>query len=100
MSKQDDPLYKAAKKRVQQLKEFYEHLVAYVLVNLFLFVIDIRDGGADFFYFVLLGWGIGIGIHAFETFVTSRDWEERKIRELMGEKPKRQSDESYFVDSQ
>jgi hypothetical protein len=43
---------------------FEIHLVVYVLVNLLLFIINManRSGGLWFFY-PLIGWGIGLSIH-------------------------------------
>lgn len=31
----------------------------------------------------MLGWGIGIAAHAVNTFGIGKDWEEKKIKELM-----------------
>jgi hypothetical protein len=41
------------------------------------------------FYWALIGWGIGLGVHALAVFGFSgggpwgREWEERKMREMM-----------------
>lgn len=80
--------YARARRRVQAIKGFYSHLTAYVLVNLLLFGIDMLDGGGDtWFYWPLMGWGIGLAAHWSTVFGPQRrfsaDWEERKIRELM-----------------
>ena len=80
--------YQRAKKRVEQLKYFYIHLVVYVLGNLFLFLLNIIVSPASlWFYWPLLGWSFGIVVHAFDVFASGRlfgaDWEERKIREIM-----------------
>jgi hypothetical protein len=80
--------YERAQARVQELKGFYTHATAYVLVNIGLFVINLLRGGGWWFYWPLLGWGIGLGIHALSVFAFGggsfgRDWEERKTRELM-----------------
>jgi hypothetical protein len=90
----DDKRYKAARKYVHDLKEFYTHLAVYVIVNLFLIIVNvITSPDSWWFYWVSLAWGIGLAIHAYEVFLQERffgtEWEERKIRELMGEKPKR-----------
>jgi hypothetical protein len=86
----DDERYRRAKARVEQLRDFYIHAAVYVVVNLFLIAINlIVSPGVLWFYWALLGWGIGLAAHAITVFgVTgrwSRDWEERKIRELMDE---------------
>ena len=79
--------YRRAKERVEKIKSFYSHLFVYIIVNLVLFIINMLTApDALWFYWPLLGWGIGLLIHAFSVFGTKRilkDWEERKIIELM-----------------
>jgi hypothetical protein len=71
----------------QALRGFYIHAIVYVPVNTMLFTIDFLTPGGFWFFWPMLGWGIGLGVHAANTFVlggsTGRGWEERKIRELM-----------------
>jgi len=80
--------YERAKKRTEDLKEFYHHLLSYVLVNAFLIVVNrLTSPGYNWFWWPLLGWGIGLAIHAATTFLPGMfwgpDWQERKIKELM-----------------
>lgn len=79
--------YEEARRRVEDLKGFYVHAVVYVLVNIMLFSVDFLTPGGFWFFWPLLGWGIGLGVHAANTFVLGGtmgwDWEERKIRDLM-----------------
>ncbi|MCK4420581.1 2TM domain-containing protein [candidate division WOR-3 bacterium] len=81
--------YRRAKERVEEIKSFYSHLFVYIIVNLALFLINILTAPDSlWFYWPLFGWGIGLLIHGFTVFGTKRllrDWEERKIEELMGE---------------
>lgn len=85
--------YQAARKRVKQIKEFYTHLAVYVVVIGGLALFDLLDGGLEWVWWPALGWGIGLAIHAFTVYgehgMFGDQWEERKIRELLGEKPKR-----------
>jgi hypothetical protein len=81
---QDD--YDRARARVQALRGFYLHAITYVLVNLMLIVINLVSSPDDlWFYWVTIGWGIGLAIHAFVVFGSNRpfgpEWEERKIQE-------------------
>ena len=73
--------YERAKKRVAELKSFYSHLVIYVVVMVVLFIVDYRDRGNWWFYWPLMGWGIAVVIHGFNTFTTG--WEKRKVKQLM-----------------
>jgi hypothetical protein len=80
--------YDRARARAKELRDFYAHATVYVLVNLGLFAINVLTGGGWWFYWPLLGWGIGLGIHALSVFAFGggpfgREWEERKTRELM-----------------
>lgn len=77
--------YLRAKKRVEELKEFYGSLVAYFFVIPFLIYINYRTTWhvIQWFWFPLFGWGLGLIIHAFKTFGYGSSWEERKIREIM-----------------
>jgi hypothetical protein len=78
--------YERARKRVRQIKGFYAHLTAYVLVNALLVVISFASG-EPWSIWPLLGWGIGIVAHALNVFGVGRifgdAWEERQIRKLM-----------------
>jgi hypothetical protein len=80
--------YQRAKERVEAIKGFYIHLTTYVVVNLILFSINmIVSPDGLWFFWPLMGWGVGVVFHALSIFGLVRrfgaDWEERKIRELM-----------------
>jgi len=67
---------------------FFFHFSAYVLVNLILIAVNlIFTPDKLWFYWPLLGWGVGIAAHAASVFGTGRflgkEWEERKIKALM-----------------
>jgi hypothetical protein len=97
---QEDIRYQAAKQQVTHLREFYSHLIAYISVNSFLAAVNIfLISGFPWVLLVIGFWGIGIALHAWETFGYRDDWEERKIAELMGEKPKNAANQDYFEES-
>ena len=80
--------YRRARERVEELKSFYSHLIVYVIVNAGLFLFNMLTAPDRlWFIFPLLGWGIGLAIHAFWVFagsrLFSREWEEREIRRIM-----------------
>jgi hypothetical protein len=89
---QQEMKYQKAKERVEAIKGFYIHLTVYVVVNLILFSINmITSPGSLWFFWPLMGWGIGFAFHALSVFVfcpgvgtgLGADWEERKINEYM-----------------
>jgi len=80
--------YQKAKERVEAIKGFYIHLIVYVVVNLILFSINMIASPASlWFFWPLIGWGIGLAMHALSVYGFGRwfsaNWEERKIREFM-----------------
>lgn len=82
--------YFKAKKRVKDLKEFYGHLTAYCLIIPFLIFLNLYTSPQfQWFWFPMLGWGMGLSFHAFEVFGYGKSWEEKKIRELMDKENKK-----------
>jgi len=86
--------YARARRRVEEIRGFYEHLVIYIAVNLILFGINMLfSPDALWFYWVTFFWGIGLVIHGFSVYVEGRifgrEWEERKIREYMEREERR-----------
>ncbi len=88
--------YSRAKARVEEIRSFYSHLIIYVIINACIAAFNyyLDEWRNPWFLFPLAGWGIGLIGHALGTFnmnpFVSRDWEERKIKELM-EKDKNQN---------
>jgi hypothetical protein len=81
-----------ARKRVKKVRDFYGHVMIYLLVNTLLVIIDLADSGTgddrllglDWAYFPLIGWGIFLLIDGLSTFRVGRlffgaDWEQRKL---------------------
>jgi hypothetical protein len=83
--------YLRAKERVNVLKKFYGNLLSYVLVISLLGAINYwtNDWRYMWFLWVAFGWGIGIVFNAIRVFNLNpffgKDWEERKIKEIMRE---------------
>lgn len=90
-----------ARKKVEDLKGFYKHLAAYVLVNIFLLVMSAAnlDPGESFWswgnFMTAICWGVGLLAHGLSVYgrniFFSKDWEERKIKELMEKQKDRSS---------
>jgi hypothetical protein len=77
-----------ARKRARREREFYAHLASYLIVNTFLLTLNmVTWEGNLWFVFPLLGWGVGVASHAASVFGLpgrAHDWEDRRVRELMG----------------
>jgi two-component system LytT family sensor kinase len=80
---EQDAYYKA-KKRVEEIKGFYSNLLSYCIVIPFLIFINYRTSwNFQWFWFPMLGWGMGLTFHAFGVFGYGKSWEERKIQEIL-----------------
>ena len=79
--------YELVRARVRAIKGFYIHAMAFVVVNIALLAINVGVGEVWWFYWPLIGWGIALGLHALAVFgfdgPWGRNWEERKMREMM-----------------
>lgn len=86
-TRDDDPAYRAAVKRAEELQGYWIHLLVYLVVNTGLFTINALSRGGDgdwWFYWPLAGWGIGLIIHTLVTFtgVFGESWKARKATEI------------------
>lgn len=76
--------YLRARARLEELKGFYSNIVAFIVINPFLIFINYMTyWDYKWFWYPMLGWGIGVIIHAAITFGFGADWEKRKITEIM-----------------
>ncbi|WCO00725.1 histidine kinase [Psychroserpens ponticola] len=88
---QFDDRYVRARKRVEDMKEFYYSLISYCIVIPFLIFIWFRytPHTIQWFWFPMLGWGMGLAFHAYKVYVNDgvlgNGWEKRKIEKFMRE---------------
>ncbi len=85
--------YIRARNRVEKIKEFYSNLLSYLVIIPILAFINYQTSWEyKWFIYPMFGWGIGIVFHYFEAFgrfpFLGKNWEERKIEELMSEDDK------------
>ena len=81
---EEQQAYEKAAKRVEELKGFYGHLISYCIFIPFLIFINFKtSSGYHWFWWPLLGWGIGLISHAIKTFGIGSDWEERQIQQYL-----------------
>ena len=67
---QNQETYARAEKRVEEKMGFYIHISIYILVNIGLIALNlITAPEALWFQWPLVGWGIGVAIHAMMVFV-------------------------------
>ncbi|WP_061084081.1 2TM domain-containing protein [Chryseobacterium indologenes] len=82
----DELAYRKASRRVKELKGFYGNLTSYCLVIPFLAVLNLFTAPQYlWFLWPMMGWGMGLAAHGITTFGIGKEWEEKKIRQLMNE---------------
>jgi energy-coupling factor transporter transmembrane protein EcfT len=80
----DNKKYLKAKKRLEDLKSFYTHIIAYIiLIPIWIFINYKTYWDFKWFWIPIFGMGVSIIIHAFKVFGYNNGWEERKIKEFM-----------------
>lgn len=84
----DEIAIRRAEKQVKKMKDFYSHLASYIIINGFLFGLNLLTSPDDlWFYWPMLGWGIGLAFNWYAVFgadlFLGKDWEERKTQELL-----------------
>jgi hypothetical protein len=88
---QFDDRYVRARKRVEEMKEFYYSLISYCIVIPFLIFIWFRytPHTIQWFWFPMLGWGMSLAFQAYKIYVNDgvlgNGWEKRKIEKFMRE---------------
>ena len=91
--------YIRAKKRVKDIKGFYIHLIVFIITNIFIsgiIIFGLMQSGYKFnqslsnfgVYSTWIFWGIGLffhwlGVFGFKFLGFGKEWEEKKIKELM-----------------
>ncbi|MEL6832490.1 MAG: 2TM domain-containing protein [Bacteroidota bacterium] len=86
----EEERYRIARKRVKEKKRFYSHLTTYLVMGGFFLTLNlITSPGAWWWYWPMLGWGIGIASHGMQVFglpgsgAGGNEWEQREIEKEM-----------------
>ncbi|WP_313805172.1 histidine kinase [Flavobacterium sp.] len=88
----EETAYYKAKKKVEAIRGFYGSLLSYCVVIPVLIFINLKFSSKfQWFWFPMLGWGMGLIFHAFGVFGLGSNWEERKIKQIMDEGSKKQN---------
>ncbi|MFB3387897.1 2TM domain-containing protein [Flavobacterium sp. LAR06] len=88
--------YYQAQKRVKEIREFYEHLTVFLICNPVVMVVNLMTSpGYLWFLWCVFGWGFAILMHGLKVFrvspVFNKEWEDRKIREILEKENKTQT---------
>ncbi|WP_291865198.1 2TM domain-containing protein [Maribacter sp.] len=84
----EDKRYQKAKEKVEAIKGFYGNLIAYCIIIPMLTILNYNTTSFPWAIFPTAGWGFGVVVHGMEVFgynpLWGKSWEERKLREYMG----------------
>lgn len=88
METREERLYRKAKKKVAKKKGFYRHLQVYVVVNVFVLLINLYEGQFWDAAPMPLAWGMGLAMHYFSVFgmpggKMTDEWEDQEIEKEM-----------------
>ena len=80
--------YQRAQERVREIKGVYIHIVIYFLVNFGLMLVNLFTNREHlWFYWPVIGWGVGLLAHAFTVFICGgwfgKGWEEKKLQSIL-----------------
>lgn len=82
--------YKRARKKVDEKKKFYQHFTSFAVMSIFFFVLNMMTSPFEWwFYWPIMGWGIGVTMHYFKAFgfpgvgPTDEHWEQREMEKEM-----------------
>lgn len=84
----NEKAYEMARKKVKQLKVFYQNLGMYVVICAFLVALNLYQNPKYLWsLWVVFGWGFALALQAVRVFLPnlffSKQWEERKIKEFL-----------------
>ncbi|OAB78871.1 2TM domain-containing protein [Cochleicola gelatinilyticus] len=110
MEQENNKAYLKAKKKVETLKAFYNHLAVYCIINLILILIHANvfsKSPVDFTswgnYVGAFFWGIGLvshGLYVLYIFYAKQNvfqkWEEKKIQELLNKQDEELNNTQYW----
>lgn len=75
-----------AQKRVKEYTDVMWHAATYVIVNAFLWGIDIIGGdGVNWAYWVTISWGIGLAFHIASYFLDENGLQNRRYQKFLAE---------------
>lgn len=79
-----ESLREQAYQRVKKRRDFWPHLLVYLMVNAFVVVIWAMTDQGGFFWpvFLMVAWGIGVAMHAWDAFLGTQITEEDVDREV------------------
>jgi Na+/melibiose symporter-like transporter len=85
-----------ARKRAKSFTGLLWHIGTFVVINAFLWILDIVAGapGVQWAYWITIFWGIGLAFHVLAYLIDDSGVEEHKYQKFLAEEQKRQASDS------
>lgn len=80
-----------ARKRAEYLSGLVWHAGTFVIINVFMWILDVAGpGGVNWAFWITGAWGLALAFHALAYYVDGRDLEGRKTAQYLEEEQRRQ----------
>ena len=80
-----------ARRRVKDHTDVMWHVATFVIINGFLWFIDLRQGGADWAFWVTITWGIGVAFHVAYYIIGDDGPQNRRYQRFLTEEQQRET---------
>lgn len=88
-----------ARERARYLSGLAWHAGAFLIINVFFWILDLGlGGGADWAFWITGAWGFALAFHGLAYLVQGRQLEERKTRQYLEEERRRDADTRAAAD--
>ena len=74
-----------ARRRAKEYSDMMWHVATFVIINAFLWFLDLRVGGADWAFWVTVGWGLGVAFHVASYVIDTSGREGRKYEQFLAQ---------------
>lgn len=80
-----------AQRRVKNFTDVMWHLATFVIINGFLWFIDLRNDALDWAYWVTVAWGIGLAFHIAYALIGDEGTKNRRYQKILAEEQRRET---------
>jgi len=77
-----------ARKRAKDFTDVMWHVASYIIINAFLWTLDIVTGGLNWAFWVTIGWGIGVAFHLAFYWIGENDEDGRAYQRFLAKEQK------------
>ena len=94
MSKEARTPEERARQRAKGYTDMMWHVTTFIIINGFLWFLDLRSGGADWAYWITIGWGLGVAFHVASYLIEDSGRGGRKYRQFLAEEQAKERDQA------